>query len=168
MPDSPRRRLLAVYLHDHLTGATAGTRLLRRAARRHRDSAIGRELEELAREVAQDRRSLKRIIWDLGLPPGRLRTLAGRATGEATRLKPNGRLVRRSPLSDLIEVEAMRLGVEGKAAAWRTLQDLAPYEPRLDSDVLHHLLRRATRQAEILERLRRQSAAHAWGTSPVD
>lgn len=165
MPDSSHRSLLAIYLNDHLAGATAGTRLLRRAARKHRDDAIGRELGELAREVAEDRRSLKRIISDLGLPMGRLRVLAGWVGGEATRFKPNGALIRRSPLSDLIEVEAMRLGVEGKAVAWRTLKDLAPHEPRLDSEVLHHLIQRANRQAETLERLRRESAARAWGTT---
>ncbi|MDT0378256.1 hypothetical protein RM572_05615 [Streptomyces sp. DSM 42041] len=160
---SSRRSLLAVYLNDHLAGATAGTQLLRRAARRHRDDAIGRELGELAREVAEDRRSLQRIMSDLGLPRQRLRIVAGWAGERAVRFKPNGRLLRRSPLSDLIDVEAMRLGVEGKAAAWRTLADLVADEHRLKSDDLHRLLHRAERQAEVLERLRRQSAAQAWG-----
>jgi hypothetical protein len=41
------------------------------------------------------------------------------------RLKFNGHLTSRSPLSGLEELEMLRLGVEGKAAGWRTLRTLA-------------------------------------------
>jgi hypothetical protein len=44
--------------------------------------------------------------------------------------------MRRSPLSDLIELEAMRTGVEGKAALWRALRALADSDSRLDCDEL--------------------------------
>ena len=37
------------------------------------------------------------------------------------RLKPNGRIVRRSPLSDLIEVEALIDAVSAKRAGWYAL-----------------------------------------------
>jgi hypothetical protein len=40
---------------------------------------------------------------------------------KAARLKLNGHLLARSSLSSLEEVEMLRLGVEGKAAGWRTL-----------------------------------------------
>jgi hypothetical protein len=40
---------------------------------------------------------------------------------KAARLKLNGHLLARSPLSSLEELEMLRLGVEGKAAGWRTL-----------------------------------------------
>jgi hypothetical protein len=157
-----RRSLLAIYLNDHLAGATAGDRLLRRAAREHRDDAIGAELGRLAQEVAQDRRTLMRIMTDLGAPVSRLRVGLGRLAETAGRVKLNGRVLSRSPLSDLLEVEAMQLGVEGKAAAWRTLGDLAHDEPRLDRRQLDRLLERAGAQIEALERLRIQSASRAW------
>lgn len=157
-----RTSLLAIYLNDHLAGASAGTSLLNRAAREHHGEPVGRELGELAREVAEDRRSLMGIMRDLDLPVDRLRMHLGRLAELAGRFKPNGRLVGRSPLSDLLEMEAMRLGVEGKAAAWRTLRDLSRDEPRLNSDLLHHLLRRADQQIETLERLRTQAVTGVW------
>jgi hypothetical protein len=39
----------------------------------------------------------------------------------------------RSPLSDLEELELLRLGVEGKAAGWRTLRTQADTDARLDA-----------------------------------
>ena len=50
---------------------------------------------------------------------------AGWIGEKAGRLKLNGRLLTRSPVSDLEELELLRLGVEGKAAGWRTLRTLA-------------------------------------------
>jgi hypothetical protein len=76
---------------------------------------------------------------------------AGRKAG---RLKLNGRLLTRSPLSDLEETEMLRLGVEGKAAGWRTLRVVAKRDGRLDSGRLDELLARAKRQSDTLESLR--------------
>ena len=42
---------LAIYLNDHLAGATAGTDLARRAASSNRDTAYGRVLAEVAEEI---------------------------------------------------------------------------------------------------------------------
>jgi hypothetical protein len=61
----------------------------------------------------------------------------------AGRLKFNGRLLARSPLSDLEELELLLLGVEGKAAGWRTLRTLADTDTRLDAGRLDELISRA-------------------------
>jgi hypothetical protein len=60
----------------------------------------------------------------------------------------------RSPLSALGETELLRLGVEGKAAGWRSLRSLAERDNRLDADRLDDLLDRAKRQSARLETLR--------------
>jgi hypothetical protein len=52
----------------------------------------------------------------------------------------------------------LRLGVEGKAAGWRTLQALAEIDSRLDRARLDDLIARASRQAELLENLRLRAA----------
>ena len=79
-------------------------------------------------------------------------------------LKFNGRLFARSPFSNLEELEMLRLGVEGKAAGWRTLQTLADTDTRLDPGRLDELISRARRQADLLEDLRvgaaKQEAGH--------
>ncbi|WP_329376584.1 hypothetical protein OG625_03485 [Streptomyces sp. NBC_01351] len=157
-----RPKLLAIYLNDHLTGAASGVELLRRAARAHRDTPLGPTLAAMAQEVAQDRESLRRIMTDLRVPVMRSRTALGWLAEKAGRLKLNGRIVSRSPLSDVVELEAMRLGVEGKACAWRSLQTLAATDPRIDGARLRELLRRAERQIRILEALRVERAAQVF------
>ncbi|HEY6792288.1 MAG TPA: hypothetical protein VI365_33750, partial [Trebonia sp.] len=82
------------------------------------------------------------------------KVFAAWAGEKAGRLKLNGHLLSRSPLSDLEETEMLRLGVEGKAAGWRTLHAVAQRDRRLDTGQLDELLARATRQSGTLESLR--------------
>ena len=53
----------------------------------------------------------------------------------------------------------LRLGVEGKAAGWRTLRAVAEHDSRLDTEQLDELLARAARQSDELESLRVRVAA---------
>ncbi|MFD8695443.1 hypothetical protein [Kitasatospora purpeofusca] len=141
---------LNVYLNDHLTGAFGGSALARRMAETHPHLARASALRQLARDVEQDRDDLVRIMNRLGVPVRHYRTWLGVAGERLGRLKPNGTLVRRSPLSDLIELETMRVGVEGKAALWRALRAIADQDARLDPDDLDRLTQRADEQARLL------------------
>lgn len=156
--------LLGIYLNDHLAGATAGTELARRMARSHRgrkDSS--REdsgpLNRLAAEIAQDRSALITIMAALGITARAYKVGAAWIGEKAGRLKFNGRLLARSPLSDLEELEILRLAVEGKAAGWRTLRARADTDARLDAGHLDELIARAGRQVEELEELRVRAAS---------
>lgn len=160
--------LLAIYLNDHLAGAAGGVELLRRAARAGRYEAVSVQLHELADEVARDGASLVQIMRVLGITPRRSRVVLGRLGEKAGRFKTNGRLLSRSPLSDVLELEAMRLGVEGKACCWRTLRALADGDPRLDPQRLDRLLRRADEQAAVLEALREDAASDTFRTDEPD
>ena len=44
----------------------------------------------------------------------------------AGRLKLNGRIVRRSPMTMVLEAELMRAAILGKLGGWQTLEELAP------------------------------------------
>jgi hypothetical protein len=151
--------LLGIYLNDHLAGATAGTELARRMATALRDEPYGEPVSRLAREIALDRAALVEIMKTLGLPVRAYKTSLAWAGEKAARLKLNGRLRRRSPLSTLEEIEMLRLGVEGKAAGWRTLRVLAHTDTRLHTGPLDELMARARQQADELEELRVQAAA---------
>ena len=65
----------------------------------------------------------------------------------------------RSPLSDLEELEILRLGVEGKAAGRRTLRARADTDARLDAGRLDELISRDSSQVEELEELRVRAAS---------
>ncbi|MFJ9809192.1 hypothetical protein ACIRTB_13290 [Streptomyces sp. NPDC101158] len=162
-PDA--EQLLAIYLNDHLAGSSGGLSLIRRIAQNHRDTPLEASLSHLAREVAEDRASLREIMRVLGIPRRRARAVLGALAERAGRLKLNGRLVSRSPLSDVLEFEAMRLGVEAKGALWSALRSVADADPRLDRGALERLLDRARHQAGVLEDLRLAAAARAFEPS---
>lgn len=151
-----------IYLNDHLAGSAAGVAVLRRAARVHRGTELGPPPASLALEVTQDCESLIGIMADLDLPVRRHRTVLGRLAEKAGRFKLSGSVLSRSPLSDVVELEAVRLGVEGKACAWRSLEALAGIEQRIDVVHLRELLRRAERQIQVLEALRVDRAAQVF------
>ncbi|WP_432545938.1 hypothetical protein [Kineococcus sp. SYSU DK004] len=162
-PAQQDRELLAIYLNDHLAGAAAGLSRFRAAARAHRGTPAGDVLAQLAAEVAEDRRTLRGVMRELGVERQRVRQLLGRVAERLARLKLNGRVVRRSPLGSVFDLEVLLMGVEGKAAGWRALQVLAPGDDRLDGALLEQLVQRADSQLERIEELRRTAVAEALG-----
>jgi hypothetical protein len=153
---------LAIYLNDHLAGATAGLELFRRAAAgaqgKHRET-----LDRLAREVEGDRAALLDILVLLEVPVRHYKVAAGWLGEKVGRFKPNGRLMGRSPLSSMIEVEALMLGVRGKAAGWQSLRIVAEHDSRLSGQRLDDLVARADRQHEELEQMRQEIATEVFG-----
>ena len=108
-------------------------------------------------------RSILEIMATLGVPVRAYKVCAGWIGEKAGRLKLNGRLLSRSPLSSLEELELMRLGVTGKAAGWRTLRLLADTDLRLDRGRLDELIARADSQLGLLEDLRVRAVRSALG-----
>jgi hypothetical protein len=155
--------LLGIYLNDHLAGATGGAGLARRVAGSHGSPAADSTLQRLAAQVAQDRAALLEIMAALSIPVRAYKVYVALIGEKAARLKLNGYLLARSPLSSLEELEMLRLGVEGKAAGWRTLRVLAETDERLDPGRLDELISRARRQADLLEELRVRAAGQVIG-----
>ncbi|ADP84522.1 hypothetical protein [Pseudofrankia inefficax] len=149
-------RLLGIYLNDHLAGSTAGLRLARRLAEGHDSTALGPALASISREIDTDRAAFIAILTRLGISRRRYKMVAGWLAEFFARAKANGRILRRSPLSSVVELEMLRLGVEGKSLGWQTLRTVALHDPALDldSDELDVLASRARHQASRLEELR--------------
>jgi hypothetical protein len=165
MTVSRDQTLLGIYLNDHLAGSVAGSNLAGRLAASERGSADAEVLERLAIEIEADREDLVDMMKTLDVPIRHYKMWAAWTAERAGRLKLNGRLIARSPLSRVLELEAMRLGVEGKAAGWRTLRLLAETDGRLDTMRLDKLNARARQQVDDLERLRVQAADEVFGGS---
>lgn len=159
-PQRARHDLLGVYLNDHLAGSTGSLELARRM-----ESSVQPEfataLRGLVLEIAEDRSTLLKIMARLGVPVRGYKVFAAWAGEKFGRLKLNGHLLSRSPLSSLEEAEILRLSVEGKAAGWRTLRALASRDSRLDAGHLDELIARADHQASVLETLRSSIAEQA-------
>jgi len=132
--------LLAIYLNDHLAGATVGAELSKRAAGSNEGSEYGAFLDELAKEIDEDRKSLLAIMRALGVRVDRLKVLGGWGGEKLGRLKPNGRLLEYSPLSRVIEAEGLIAGSHARKNLWRTLAAAAPGESRIaDIDFVHQV-----------------------------
>jgi hypothetical protein len=149
-----RDDLLAIYLNDHLMGATGGVELFRRASKSQLDQFRRVALSQLGTESAKDRESLVEVMRLLDVAVSRSRVAAGWLAEKAGRLKLNGSALRRSPLSDLVELEGLLLGVEGKSCLWRSLRMLAAHDDRLEPSQFDELEQRALAQMAELERLR--------------
>ena len=76
----------------------------------------------LAKQIARDRESLERVMRQLSVAPSAIKVGMVRVAERAGRLKLNGRLLKRSPLSSVIELETVVVGVRGKKALWTALQ----------------------------------------------
>jgi hypothetical protein len=159
------RKLLRIYLQDHLAGATGGLELARRARGANEGTPYGEPLAKLADDIAADRRSLEGLIDDLGFGPDHAKNLVFWAGEKAGRLKLNGQLTGYSPLSRMIELEGLITGVGAKLSLWRTLRDVTESVPELDADRLIRLIERAEQQIETLHELRSRAGREAFGGS---
>lgn len=144
--------LIETYLQDHHAGSAAGVDAFQRIAKGHSDPAVREAVTRIAVEVEADQAALESIMAAFRVKPSLLKDVPARVAEKVGRLKPNQRIVRRSPLSDVVELEGLVMAVHGKSLGWRILRELA--DPRLDKTQLADLHARALAQLEELEALR--------------
>ncbi len=154
---------LAIYLNDHLGGSTLGVELVQRARDSNEGNEYGEELSGLAEEISEDRDALLQILEELEIRRDLFKVTGGWIAEKLGRLKLNGSLLEYSPLSRLIEIEGLYLGVTGKLALWTNLK--AARGDRIKSVDLDDLVARAESQRSRLEDLRTRAAAEALTTN---
>ncbi len=155
-------RLLRIYLRDHLAAAVGGAELARRTTRNNRGTPFALPLEQLTQEIEEDRRTLEEIMRRLGFSADPIKQAVVWAFEKVARLKPNGRVIEYSPLSRLIEFEALGSGIQGKRSLWAALRHIADVDERLQAAELAKLERRAAGQRERLEAIRLEAARLAF------
>lgn len=155
-------KLLPIYLNDHLAGATAGLELARRARSSNQGTELGTFLARLALEIEEDRETLERAMERLEVGKDRLKVAGGWIMEKLGRLKLNGQLTGYSPLSRVLELETLAMGVANKRAGWEALQDVAPSRTELAGFDFASLVERAERQLEELESHHREAARIAF------
>ena len=160
MNDDDGWPFLEIYLQDHHAGATAGLELARRAERANRGDTYGPELQAIVSEIAEDVASLEAIMDALDVRRDRRKDAAGWLGEKLGRLKRNGTWLAYSPLSRLVEIEGLVLGVSGKQALWEALTESPAASSRADE--LERLAERARDQRNRLEALRRRAAREAF------
>jgi hypothetical protein len=159
------RSYLAIYLSDHLAGSMTGIELARRAAGQYEGTELGAFFTELVTEIDQDRDALKAVMAANGVRPPRVKLAAAWAAEKAGRLKFNGALLRRSPLTPFVELEMLALGIHGKLALWRALR--AQPVDDATAERLDELIARAQAQHDKVERRREEAGRRALSPARV-
>ena len=153
---------LRIYLNDHSSGALAGYEVAKRCLSNNEGTRLGEYLEQFVSELEEDRGELLRVMDALGLTRDKLKEGMGWAAEKAGRLKLNGQITGYSPLSRLVELEGLVIGVTGKRSLWRSLKEVAETDPRIAVVDLDLLEKRAQAQLEELEKHRLEAAALAF------
>ncbi len=156
------RKLLGIYLQDHYAGATGGLALADRAAGANEDSEFGPFLRGLRDEIAQERERLREIMESLDIGADRVKIAGAWAAEKAGRLKLNGSLRGSSPLSRMVELEALTIGVRGKLSMYEILREVAETEPKLKKAELTRLTKKAEKQLVDLKEQRLKAARLAF------
>ena len=143
-------RSLRIYLQDHHAASAGGVALASRALGPH---------HPLARQIARDRQALEHVMRQLSIAPSAIKVGIVRVAERVGRLKLNGSLFERSPLSSVIELETLVVGVRGKEALWTALQRA---NVSLEDVDLEALAESARAQGAELEALRLGAAAAAF------
>ena len=147
--------LLRIYLQDHHAASAGGVALARRA--------LGAS-HPLAQQIARDRGALERVMQHLAVTPSALKMGTVRVAELVGRLKLNGKIFERSPLSSVVELETLVVGVRGKEALWTALQRAGITLEDVD---LEALVESAREQGAELEALRLSAVERAFARASV-
>ena len=158
--------LLGVYCNDHLAAATGGIELVSRMLGRWRGTPYEPHLEKLLDELREERSGLRATMSSLGVPVRQYKQLATWVGEKLTRAKLNGRLMSRSPLSDVVEFEFIATAVLAKRAGFETLRALGEVDRRIDVALFERLIDQADDQHTWLAEARREVAADVFGGRP--
>ncbi|GAB3593671.1 hypothetical protein CFAEC_00175 [Corynebacterium faecale] len=152
VPEKMSRDLLQLYMSDHLTGATAGVGRINRMANDFVDTPMFGRLGRLVDEISAERDFLERLINDLGLQQKPHRQAAAWVGERVARIKSDGRILDRSPMTMLLETELMRGAVTGKLGGWEVLLEHAE-TLGLDPEVFVALIEMSKDQVKILDEI---------------
>jgi hypothetical protein len=147
-------RWLSIYLRDHHAASAGGVALARRA--------LGPS-HPIAQQIARDRETLAEVMRQLDIRPSATKVGLVRVAERLGRLKLNGRLFKRSPLSRIVELEVLVVGIRGKEAMWTAL--LAG-RLSLQGIDLAALVESATTQIREVDALRLGAVADTFSRRP--
>lgn len=154
--------LLEIYLDDHWAGAAAGTALAERLAEENAGSPWADDLTWVSDQILEDEQALADIRRRMRFTGGSVKRALAVVGERVSRLKPNGRIVRYSPLSRVLELEALISGVTAKQRLWIALQEMDRDGETLPEFDFADLESRAVAQLEVLGKVHREVSVRAF------
>ena len=125
--------------------------------------ALGRD-HPLAQQIARDRKALEEVMRQLDVAPSATKVGFVRVAELLGRLKLNGSVFRRSPLSRVLELEMLVVGIRGKEALWTSLLASGLSIRGIELDAL---VESAKEQGRSVEELRVSAVASSFGERGV-
>jgi hypothetical protein len=159
-------RRLRIYLNDHLAATMLAREVANRSLARNRGSELGTFLERFLEDQSRERAMLLEGMRRMGVAPRAFKVAAAWMAERIGRLKPNGQLTGYSPLSRLLEIEALLGLIRGARSMWLALARLD--DERLRGLDLLERAERGERQMAELERIELEFVPEAIGTSGAE
>lgn len=154
-------RLLRIYMSDQLALGVLWREIARRAHNASNGTAEGAVLGRVASAIAEDVSTFEQMMRRLGFSTRTPKALLAVVAERVGRLKLNGRIISRSPLSRFEELDVLVIGIDGKVVLWQNLRDGAALGARLPDIDFDRLIERARSQRAQLEPLHAQAAQEA-------
>jgi hypothetical protein len=152
---------LTTYLNDHLAGSVAAVELLDYLIKLQPGSAVERELAAVRAEVEEDQKTLQSLLREVGGKESPVRKAAAWLTEKLGQAKLRLDDPGNGELRVLEALEALTLGIQGKAALWRALAAASAQLPQLQQLDLAALEQRALKQSQRIDSLRLRAAPKA-------
>lgn len=147
---------LPTYLHDHLAGANFAIELLETLQSKAGNGELGQLASELLSDIQEDRDTLKRLVDRIGIRGHVLKEAISWFGEKVSQWKFSN-----DDLGYFESLEVLALGVLGKLALWRALEQIAGMDDRIPQLPFAQLATRALDQHSRIEPLRLRYAAIA-------
>lgn len=121
----------AIYLNDHLAAMTAENELAKRVASENHGTELAKFLDGYCSAVGEQREALKSILHEIGGSESLLKESVGWLAEKAGRFKLNDSLIAYSPLSRLLETEALIAAARMRLLLWQSLEMLPQIPPEV-------------------------------------
>lgn len=151
---------LAIYLHDHLAGASLAIDLLDSMQKEHAGKPLGEFAGSLLVEIEADREVLRVLAERIGAGSSALKDLGAWMSEKVSRIKLGDQSG--GDLTTFEALEFLMLGIHGKWALWRALAVVAAKDARLQGTDFAHLMAKAGIQEAHVEQRRIEAAKTAF------
>ena len=158
---------LAMYLNDHLAGATGALDLLSHLEATYASTPVGDLLTQLHTDIEADRQELEQLMDRLDISVSIPRKLSGWLGEKMADLKLQLDDTSNGTMRLFEGLEVLLVGIEGKRGLWRALAVAAEAAPELRAVDYDHLAQRAEEQHDRVEAMRLDAAKAALASTAL-
>ncbi len=137
------------YLNDHLAAGSGAIEMAEHCQAANGEEPLAGFMATLAIEIQADHKTLQELMGNLDATQNRVKQVAARIGEKASRLKLGS-----GDLGNLLALESLSLGIEGKAGMWKALRLIDDGRDVFASVDFENLIKRAGDQREAVERWR--------------